>query len=757
MKKGFLTLLGCAFLITGFAQNVKLKDYRLFDSVVVTVKKDTLNHAWMGGYLNPIFSEINLNQDTLTDLIVFDKASFQHSTFIRTRPGSHYRHARAYKSGPSSSRFFSFFEDYNGDGLADQVFNDDGFVAFNKNVSTNSSELKFERVLFKDPNNSRRKTINASFEYSGNTFGLNAGPVEIPAFADLDGDNDLDLAVLAVGLGTVYFYENTGANKHNSLDSLELSLTNFCWGGFEDNLNGFYVNLGNCKGRFLPAGSRHGGANLTATHLDCNGLPDLLIGFAGEEKVIGLYNNGNKQSGRMTAQDTSFPVETSTIRMPLFPNINTLHINKDTIEDFLISPMDDLNSVNHNHIQYYESIDDTGCFKRVLSSDFLSSECIDLGEQSRFTLIDINGDSLLDILGSSYKLNNGDSIWNAVFYWKNVGTKNIPSFELISNDFIDVPLSNKIDLTVASVDLNNDGAMDLVAANEDGKLVWLKNNAKPGDSCRFVATASTLDSLKLGSFPRITFYDINKDSLPDLLAGSLSTSLDYYQNIGTTSNPEFYKTPTEKSFANINLSDDVGSGYLSPAFIESDSSGNSSDTVQTATYLYVGVSNGWLYQFKNDTSNFKKYDLIDSVFLFNRRVTPTAGDLNGDDKPDMIFGMITGGASLLMKDNGFIIPPPKEKDEDPKQEDTLQIQRNNSIMGWNLFPNPANGTVTITNLYNDNCIAEALIYNLQGQLIMEPIEIEQRQEINLSTFEPGIYTVIISTSIERTILRLVKN
>ncbi len=738
------------------AQHVELRDYRLFDSVTVIQHNDSLSFPWMGGFLHPIFSEINLNGDSLSDLIIFDKGSFEHNTFIRKKSGPHYSYNRTYKNGPTPSRFFSLFEDFNGDGLEDQLFNDDGFVAMNKNISSNPNELKFERLLFKDPNNANRKTINASFEYNGNTFGLTAGPVEIPAFADLDGDNDLDIAVLAVGLGTVYFYENTGANKYASLDSFQMTLTNFCWGGFEDNLNGFYVNLGNCKGRFLPSGSRHGGANLTATHLDCNGLTDLMIGFADEEKVIGLFNGGTAKSGRITAQDTSFPKNTTTIQMPLFPNVNALKINEDSDEDFLIGPMDDLNSANHKQIQYYASSTDTTCFKRDIAQDFLSSECIDMGEQSRYVLIDVNGDSLLDIIGSSLKLQNRDSTWNAIFYWKNIGTKNRPAFKLISEDFLSIPFSNTYDASVYKVDLDNDGSQDLVLANEDGRMKWLKNMSLPSDSGIFVATTSSLDSLKLSSFPRLCFFDINGDSLPDLLSGSLKTSLDYYQNKGSLSNADFNKSPTQSNFAGIAISDAMGTGYLQPAFAVTDTSGSNADTVQKSMYLYIGAGNGWLYQYKNDSSSFDKYELLDSVYLFNRFITPSTGDLNGDEKTDMIIGMNTGGASLLMKDIGFLVPPPKEKDEDPEVEDTLSNRDLGQLLHWNIFPNPASSEVTVQSKVDSNEETRIQIMDLNGRVLAEDYFDTSIKTIDVSSLPKGMYVISINSSTRLQVERLVK-
>ena len=51
-------------------------------------------------------------------------------------------------------------------------------------------------------------------------------------------------------------------------------------------------------------------------------------------------------------------------------------------------------------------------------------------------------------------INNGDTTWHAVFYWKNIGTKNQPSFELISNNFLPLPFNVNIDISIQPIDFN---------------------------------------------------------------------------------------------------------------------------------------------------------------------------------------------------------------------------------------------------------------------------------------------------------------
>ena len=761
-----LKLVSFIFLLSvtassGYAQYTKLNDYRLFDSVVVKQRSDSLSFPWAGGFLQPIFSEINLNQDSLSDLIVFDKGSFQHRTFIRSKPGANYQLVRTYSSQIATSRFFSLFVDYNQDGLEDQFFNENGIIGVNKNTSSNGNELTFERLRFNDVNNKNRKSIKGSFSYDNNMLPFTVGASEVPAIADFDGDGDIDFVNLAVGLGSAYLYENTGSNNHSSLDSLEFTLTNFCWGGFIDNPTAFFINMGSCAGKFLSSGSRHGGANLSTTDLDCNGLPDLMIGFVGEQKVIGLFNNGASNVARMTEQDTSFPKSSKTIRSNLFPHLSTIKINNDSIDDFLVSPLDDVSGANHKQVQYYESIPDTSCkMNYVPARSFISEELIDIGEQSRFVLIDINGDSLLDILGSSLKLNDGDTVWNSIFYWKNCGTRIQPSFELISESFLPLPFTNNYDINIQPIDFDADGSIDLVLSNEDGRLKWLKNIALPGDSCQFIETPSTLDSLKLDPFPKITFFDFNRDSLPDLLAGSKETHLNYYENTGLRGNPEFKKAITKKNFSGISLADEFGNGYLQPTVIVSDSTGVNTNTLDQKTYLYIGTASGWLYQFVNDSAaTFDDYQLRDSLFLYNRYVTPFSGDLNGDNKPDMIFGMNTGGASILMKDAGFIIPKPKEKDKDPEIIDTTTVMENNSHQKtlWKVYPNPANDKVTIEIIdHQEASNTQLLLQNINGQTVLKAQNINPINQLDISDLTSGVYFIQLRNASHSQSIKLVK-
>lgn len=758
MKFRFWLLFVCYWQFTN-AQTVNLRDYKLFDSTLVIENSDTLRFPWSGGFLSPIISDIDLNGDGKQDLIIHDKGSFHHTTLLQTRGTNNFQLSRKYISNIPSTPYFSLFVDFNQDGLADQFLNQDGYFRINRNISAGNDSLVFEPVIFNDPNNASHKGLNGSFLYNNSYNTFYSGATEIPAIGDMDNDGDIDVGVLVSGIGSIYFYENIGANLSGTTDSIEFALSEFCWGGVTDNRIGFYFDLGSCKGAYVRGAARHGGSNLTLTDLDCNGLPDLLVGFPQEQKVIGLYNNGTANSAKITKQDTSFPIETQTIIANSNPAVSAIDFNGDTIDDFLISTLDNLNGANHKQIQYYESKKDTGCkLLRYPKKDFLTNNHIDIGEQSRFIFIDINGDSLDDILGSSLQLHNGDSAWSSIFYWKNVGTKHTPVFKLISDNFLPLPFANNKDINVFPVDFDGNETMDLVLANEDGRLSWYKNTASPGDSCRFNYTSSTLDSLKIESHPRIVFFDFNGDSLLDLLAGSYTSELNYYQNIGTRQIPQFSKTITKQKFGGIAIKDQFGNGYLQPAIISTDSLGVHSDTSHDKTYLYLGSAGGWLYQFvkSSGSGSIDDFQLVDSMFLFNRNITPFIKDINGDAKPDFIFGMITGGASLLLKDLGFTVPKPKKPIEEPEIVDTTLVNSTTILSAnWELFPNPTQGSVTIKSIGPAGRI-QLLIRSINGQIVHEHVAENAPTQLDVSHLPNGVYLMEIGKEKERQVFKLVK-
>jgi hypothetical protein len=151
-------------------------------------------------------------------------------------------------------------------------------------------------------------------------------------------------------------------------------------------------------------------------------------------------------------------------------------------------------------------------------------------------------------------------------------------------------------------------------------------------------------------------FDVNGDSLPDLIIGERSGNLNYFKNIGTDTLPDFDRNPTNSFFGKVDVVDRSSvqiTGYSAPVFSTLDSTGK--------IYLLVG----------SESDGIKVYDFIrDSIDsgsfpkLFNRysnihegeRNTLTLADLNGDGKMEMVVGNYRGGLTFYTQSDSIAQP-----------------------------------------------------------------------------------------------------
>ena len=176
----------------------------------VTSGSTTLPWPWTGGMNACQFCEIDLDQDGMKDILVFDRHGNRLLPMVRTRAGS----AADFSYRPEFARRFPDLQewvmttDYNLDGRMDLFTYRNGGIMAYRNVS--DSVLSFELVT----------TMINSFYYTGKV-GILVTSVDYPAITDLDGDGDLDILTF-FGLGSfVEFHKNLSMELYGHADSLE--------------------------------------------------------------------------------------------------------------------------------------------------------------------------------------------------------------------------------------------------------------------------------------------------------------------------------------------------------------------------------------------------------------------------------------------------------------------------------------------------------------------------------------------------------
>ncbi|MGI8893725.1 MAG: FG-GAP repeat domain-containing protein, partial [Bacteroidia bacterium] len=433
MKFQILTLSFLSFFLCRVnGQNLFLPD----TIIPVTVNGNVLENGFAGGLNFPIFSTIDLNGDGIKDLLVIDRSGST-TTRISTYINVGTPNAVSYKYAPYYRKFFpemnnwALLVDYNCDGKEDIFTSTSGGMAVYKNDYTASNGLKFTKMT----------ELLHSVYFSPPPVNLWVSPVNIPAFADIDGDGDMDILTFGLGGFQVEYHINKSLETYGHCDSLTFQLGTACWGQFSlDAFTNSAILGQSCpfKPVLIPhedvdKNNLHGGSSILVIDLDNDSVKDMIMGDLLGNNLLALFNGGTQAVAEMTSQDTlyppGYPVNITTYAAPMF-----LDVNNDGVNDLIVAPTY-LN--NYNGIWYYENngTNTLPAFNFVKNA-FMQDQMIDMGEGAYPVFFDYDGDGLLDIVSGNYGYFDPSASYpSSLHLFKNTGTATAPSFELITNDF----------------------------------------------------------------------------------------------------------------------------------------------------------------------------------------------------------------------------------------------------------------------------------------------------------------------------------
>jgi hypothetical protein len=748
-----LSLLFLSIIVNGQS----LSDYQKIDSTKVFNFGVERDYPWAGGFNNPQFSQIDLNKDGFGDIAVFDKTGDRVYTFLNdgVQGQADYSYAPQYeKFFPDTLRNMMLMRDMNCDGKMD-IFTqrpNGGGIRVYENITPSSvnDSLSFDLVY---------PDLEATFS-GGQTF-VYLLSSDIPIIEDMDGDGDLDI-VSGHNFGTYFtLYENVASNCDTLI--YDKVTGNACWAGFFENVYGEVIlNDSFCQtyklGNHIPplydhsqhrGAERHAGSALSAFDLNADGLMDIVLSDVDRPGVKGVFNGGTPDSAYMVSVDTAFPSNSLPVDLPNMSAVFFMDVNNDGLQDFIAGPTQrDQSKDVKNSWLYLNTGTATNPVFTFNRKDFLSRQMIDHGTGSYPKFIDVDKDGLKDILvgNTGFFQNYNDlafkTVWKSqLAYLKNVGDSTMPKFDFITNDFEGIGQLNMEGLYPTFGDLDGDGDLDMLAGKINGEVAFFRNTSPVGAPIQFTLVDSSFMNIQSSPFFTPELYDLDQDGDLDILAGNNNGSINYYENIGSASNPQFQSSVTQQNLGGVFHKRPAYPGNLALSIIPFPTV-NSSEKLIVSSYEH-GV---FVYDFLNPDAS-GNYPVIDSMMVKGRQIALT-GDVvtYANDSIELIYGEKTGGLTYLA------LPL---MHQDTTNGDTTASDTGDTTGVWtssiyrdvqfDLYPNPTNDVFYIDVATKERETVLLSVYDIKGVLVKERrLTVNKkltREELDLSGYESGVYLI----------------
>lgn len=626
MKIWLVFLVICATGISGVHPARAQLQYVFDLSIPIEQNGRQLLDPWAGGLNTVQYHQMDLNNDGVQDLVLFDRSGQHLLTYLAS--GEDYIYNPGYEQYfPDEVRNWMVLTDYDCDGKNDLFTSSLFGMSLYRN--TTSGEFPSWELIY--------ETIYT--EGSNGQINLQVSSLDFPSITDVDGDGDTDILVFdfAIG-GGIHFHQNMSVERTGAC-GMDLVRVTRRYGDFEECTCVDYI-FGN---EICPESGRishSGGKTILSYDLSENGLQDIIMGQEYCDKTGYLPNEGSLDVALMNSVSFDFPNATDPINMQ-FPAVFALDIDFDGSNELIASPNayhSDGTVDYQNSSWQYKLINDNYSLKE---KNFLQSEMLDVGHMASPAFGDIDHDGDEDLMIGSGNTDKGASI----YWFENVGSALNPSFKFLTDDAMSMSGANYTSIALQLIDMNNDGWVDIVAEIiELGKpitqIIWHSGN---------VLSPYALDDISIIPMPALgagdnpCFFDVNNDGKQELFIGKIEGSLYYYKNLGNLENPSWELI----SDSYLGIEDNFRARSLHIAIGDLDNDGKS-DLISYDNSLILKSYTNFLHdpvvseRLMIDTVSQDSYN-----HRFGMNSTPAITNLYGTTNPSIALGTFMGGINLI--------------------------------------------------------------------------------------------------------------
>lgn len=662
-----------------FGQDFSIQPY----DITISENDKILSWGHLGGLTAPIISQVDLNQDGILDLYIYDIDGHVQLPLVNSGEGMYNLDYEMAKNIPYAE-YWSRMIDFTGDGIPDLLTS--SLLPFLDEVRAyigqwNGSELTFQPYInpFNEP--------FLTFE-SGNTHkAILVNYQDMPGFYDIDFDGDLDIITFDnIGAHAVW-YKNISVDSGYALSRPCFVLEDDCWGKFYEDGSGrgfaLSASPGQCADGWSSSGPEtvHNGATITLMDIGNDLDVDAIVGDAASLYASLLVNQKTSGIDFMQQEVSQFPNERQALPTRYLPLCQLIDLDDDLINEVLLSPF----QTGGKDVEMIQSfrLNDIGEYQRTPC--FINDNIWDHGSLSHLSSLDYNGNGLEDLVVSIGRKFNPSAKDVSFLILLERTDEEALSFKVVDTNWLNLPSFdiNDIAFTPQFHDMDADGDIDVIMGSASGKMYYLQNHSGHSTGFQFQDVIKGYMGIDVdylnGNYSCPTVKDIDGDGLPDLLIGVFNGSVTYFKNIGSQHVARFDADPdaivNRRNYLDINVS--------APGATDGNAAISILD-LNTKALLGLGDNEGYIGIYNDGDMIFKQHLGI------GERIKPVFLPSDNEDQIFLLCGNKRGGISSFKLDIKNL--------SDNENTNDLQLQVTNPVESICFLKETLEGHLTIVDI-----------------------------------------------------------